>query len=336
MKIGHWNIDGKLILAPMAGITDLPFRNVCLKQGAAMAVSEMVTSDLSLVNSKKTRLRLIHQRGSTPVSIQIVGTNPQQMAEAAKYNADHGADIIDINMGCPAKKVCKKAAGSALLRDESLVQRILKEVVKAVDIPVTLKIRTGWSPEERNAPTIARIAEDSGIAALSVHGRTKACLFKGTAEFQTIRQVKKTVNIPVIANGDINTPAAARRVLQETQADALMIGRGAFGWPWIFSQINAALNDTEWLPPDHDSQKEVILGLLDDYYRFYGENSGLRIARKHLGWYLDKVPGGSNHKKNIYAANSADAQMTAMKQFFDPPMKDNTCKEGDHYVRSYG
>ena len=335
MDIGSWTLNSKLILAPMAGVTDFPFRQCCREHGAAMAVSEMVTSDPSLLNSRKTRLRLSHKRELEPVVVQILGTEPDSMAEAAKYNADNGAHIIDINMGCPAKKVCKKAAGSALLRDESKVAKILHAVVRAVDIPVTLKIRTGWSPEERNAPQIAKIAEAAGVAAITVHGRTRACQFKGQAEYQTIRLVKQGVNIPVIANGDITTGKQAEKVLSETGADALMIGRGALGWPWIFNEINTSLAKTPWSSPDLMQQKEVIFDLLQGFYQFYGEKSGVRIARKHIGWYLDRASGGAAYKNNIYKAETIKQQLAAINLFFNSPVAQHT-QENNQYVTRCG
>ncbi len=324
-------MSNKLILAPMAGITDLPFRQCCRKHGAAMAVSEMVTSIPGLLNSRKTRLRLSHEHEPEPVVVQILGTEPEAMANAAKYNVDHGAQVIDINMGCPAKKVCRKAAGSALLRDESKVAKILRAVVSVVNIPVTLKIRTGWSPEERNAPRIAKIAEAEGVSAITVHGRTRACQFTGQAEYQTISLVKQSVSIPVIANGDITTGEQAKSVLIETGADALMIGRGALGKPWIFDEINAYLVKTPWSPPDLMQQKSVIFDLLHNFYQFYGEKPGLRIARKHLGWYLQSVPGGAAYKNNIYKAETIKQQLAALNLYFNSPVAQHT-QENNRYV----
>ncbi len=336
MNIGPWDLSNPLILAPMAGITDFPFRQCCRNHGAALAISEMVASDLRLLKSRKTRLRLSHEHEREPIVVQILGIEPETMATAAKYNADNGAHIIDINMGCPARKVLKKSSGSALLRDEKKVADILNAVVKAVDIPVTLKIRTGWSPEERNAPQIAKIAEAAGVAAITVHGRTRACKFNGDAEYQTIHKVKQSVGIPVIANGDITTAQQAESVLSETGADALMIGRGALGWPWIFAEINAHLQNKPWSPPDLIEQKTVILDLLQGFYQFYGEKSGVRIARKHLGWYLKKVLGGAAYKNNIYKAETIKQQLAAVNLVFNSPVTYQHTQENSHYVTHNG
>lgn len=290
MQIGPHTLENNLILAPMAGITDRPFRTLCKQFGAGLTVSEMVSSLPSLQTNTRTLLKADHSGETGLRSVQIVGTNPQQMADAAKLNADRGADIIDINMGCPAKKVCAIAAGSALMRDEDLVKRILEAVVDAVSVPVTLKIRTGWDPQNRNAPAIARIAENSGIAALTVHGRTRACKFNGNAEYETIKQIKKNVAIPIIANGDIDSADKARSVLKKTGADALMIGRGAQGNPWIFSDINSSLRNGEPLEPQTiDSIRETLLSHVQQLYSFYGNLSGVKIARKHIGWYFDRL-----------------------------------------------
>ncbi|AOU97025.1 tRNA dihydrouridine synthase DusB [Acidihalobacter yilgarnensis] len=287
MQIGAYSIPNRLMLAPMAGVTDRPFRNLCRRLGAGMAVSEMVTVRPELRSSVKTRLRLDHAGETGVRSVQIAGADPAMMAQAARINAAEGAQIIDINMGCPAKKVCNKAAGSALMRDESLVQRILEAIVNAVDIPVTLKIRTGWSPEHRNAVEIARIAEAAGIHALVVHGRTRACRFEGVAEYDTIRAVKSAVGIPVIANGDIDSPARARIALETSGADALMIGRAAQGNPWIFREIDHYLRTG--LPavmPDAGETRDTLLDHAQALYHFYGEARGYRVARKHIDWYL--------------------------------------------------
>ncbi|MDH5710767.1 MAG: tRNA dihydrouridine synthase DusB [Gammaproteobacteria bacterium] len=288
MKIGPYTLDNPLILAPMAGITDRPFRVLCREQGAALAVSEMVTSNKQLWHSRKTQLRLDHTGETTPRSVQIAGTNPEQMAEAALFNVENGAQIIDINMGCPAKKVCNVMAGSALMKDEALVTEILRHVVSAVDVPVTLKIRTGWDLDNRNALNIAHIAETEGIQALSIHGRSRACAFKGEAEYETIANVKSRIKIPVIANGDIDSPEKAAEVLKQTGVDAIMIGRGAQGRPWIFKEILHYLEHGKKLPVPET--KEVILLLnkhLKSLYDFYGETMGVRIARKHIGWYCN-------------------------------------------------
>ncbi len=290
MQIGPHTLENNLILAPMAGISDRPFRAICKQFGAGLTVSEMVSSLPSLQTNRRTLLKADHSGEKGLRSVQIVGTNPRQMAEAAKLNTDRGADIIDINMGCPAKKVCAVAAGSALMRDEDLVKRILEAVVEAVSVPVTLKIRTGWDLQNRNAPTIAQIAERAGIAALTVHGRTRACKFNGNAEYETIKQIKKSVAIPVIANGDIDSADKARYVLKKTSADALMIGRGAQGNPWIFSDINRSLRNGEPLEPQTiDSIRETLLNHVQQLYSFYGNLSGVKIARKHIGWYFDRL-----------------------------------------------
>ncbi|MDO8845140.1 tRNA dihydrouridine synthase DusB [Methylicorpusculum sp.] len=287
MQIGPYTLDSPLILAPMAGVTDLPFRNLCKVLGAGLAVSEMVTSKPDLQQHKKTLLKS-EQTGETGLrSVQILGTDPTHMAEAAKINVDRGAQIIDINMGCPAKKVCSVAAGSALMRDEALVSQILEAVVNAVSVPVTLKMRTGWDPQNRNALAIATIAETAGIAALTIHGRTRACKFSGHAEYETIRQIKEAVRIPVIANGDITCPQKAHEVLSYTGADALMIGRGAQGNPWIFKEIDHYLQTGSVLKrPDVLQLKNTVMEHLDQLYSFYGNLTGVRIARKHIGWYF--------------------------------------------------
>jgi len=287
MKIGPYQLENKLILAPMAGISDHPFRSLCKKQGAGLAVSEMVASNPALRDHKRTLLKADHKDEIGLRSVQILGTNPEQMADAAKYNAQRGAQIIDINMGCPAKKVCSVAAGSALLRDEALVKKILEAVVNAVDIPVTLKIRTGWDTDNRNAVDIAKIAENSGIAALTLHGRTRACKFNGQAEYETIKAVKLAVNIPIIANGDIDSAQKASYVLDKTGADAIMIGRAAQGNPWIFKQIDYFLKTGIQLnKPSASDIHNTLLTHLEQLYNFYGDLSGVRIARKHIGWYL--------------------------------------------------
>jgi tRNA-dihydrouridine synthase B len=291
-KIGSWKIQHPTILAPMAGVSDEPFRRLCYRLGAGMTVSEMVTSDIGLWSSRKSRQRLLSTTSTNPTrvdlrSVQLAGNDPTAMAIAAKANQDLGADVIDLNMGCPAKKVCKKAAGSALLRDEKLVANILSAVVKAVDIPVTLKIRTGWSPEERNGLTIAKIAEQSGISALAVHGRTRACAFKGQAEYDTIATIVNALTIPVFANGDIDSPEKAKAVLDYTGASAVMIGRAAQGNPWIFREINHYLQTGERLAQPAATEVCTVLQThLQELHHFYDELMGVRIARKHVGWYL--------------------------------------------------
>jgi tRNA-dihydrouridine synthase B len=289
MEIGPFRLDNRLILAPMAGITDLPYRKLCRRFGAALAVAEMCSSNPALRHHRQTLLKSDFHGEPEPRVAQILGTEPTLMAEAARFNVDRGAQIIDINMGCPAKKVCNKAAGSALLRDETRVAEILAAVVAAVEVPVTLKIRTGWDSSHRNAPTIARIAEHCGIRALTVHGRTRACGFSGQAEYLTIRDVKQAVRIPVIANGDIDSPIKAKAVLDRTGADALMIGRAALGRPWIFREIDSYLTGlrSEPHPPyGWPEITDVMRSHLVELYAFYGNDLGARIARKHFGWYI--------------------------------------------------
>ena len=283
----------------MAGITDRPFRELCKEMGAGLTVSEMVASNPALRYHKRTLLKSDHTGESGLRSVQILGTDPQQMAEAAKFNVDHGAHIIDINMGCPAKKVCSVAAGSALLRDEVLVKKILDAVVNAVDVPVTLKIRTGWDLQNRNAVEISKIAEQSGISALTLHGRTRACKFNGDAEYETIKAVKKTVNIPIVANGDIDSAEKAQSVLKNTGADAIMIGRAAQGNPWLFSQINHFLDTGETLEkPTQSVIQSTLLTHLEHLYSFYGNTTGVRIARKHISWYFNHIDNIHQDTKN--------------------------------------
>ncbi|RDE19940.1 tRNA dihydrouridine synthase DusB [Motiliproteus coralliicola] len=299
-QIGPYNIDARAVLAPMAGVTDLPFRRLCREHGAGLTPSEMVTADKRLWNSRKSRSRLNHDGEAEPRTVQIAGGDPQMLAEAAQLNVERGAQIIDINMGCPAKKVCNKAAGSALLRDEALVRDILQAVVDAVEVPVTLKIRTGWDPSNRNGVRIARIAEQSGIASLAVHGRTRACGYRGQAEYDTIADIRQAISIPLLANGDIDSPAKARSVLDHTGADAVMIGRPAQGRPWIFTQINHFLATGEQLPEPDDHQVEAIMQRhLTALHGFYGEVAGVRIARKHLGWYLAALPQQSEEQATL-------------------------------------
>lgn len=290
MQIGQYTLSTNLILAPMAGISDAPFRELCSQFGAGLTVSEMVASNPALRHHERTLLRAEHGENSGLRCVQILGTNPKDLADAARFNVKNGAQIIDINMGCPAKKVCSVAAGSALLRDEVLVERILDAVVNAVDVPVTLKIRTGWDKENRNALTIAKIAENAGVQALTIHGRTRACKFEGEAEYETIRQVKQAVTIPVIANGDIDSPQKAQFVLNETDADAIMIGRAAQGNPWIFEQISHFLEYEKLLEmPSKTDIYHILTAHLENLYLFYGRNLGVRLARKHIGWYFRHV-----------------------------------------------
>jgi tRNA-dihydrouridine synthase B len=317
MNIGPYQIPNRLILAPMAGVTDRPFRSLCMRMGAGMAVSEMVTSNKQLWHTRKTRLRLDHSGEQLPRSVQIAGTDPLQMAEAAKFNVDRGAQIIDINMGCPARKVCNVMAGSALMKNESLVANILDAVVNAVDVPVTLKTRTGWDPENKNAVAIARIAESAGIQALAVHGRTRACGYQGEAEYETIKAVKSAVNIPVIANGDIDSPSRAAEVLQLTGADGLMIGRAAQGNPWIFREIDHLLQSGNILaPPSLDEVQNVLINHLENLYDFYGSYMGVRIARKHIGWYCKHHPNTDLFKQQIVRVESTTEQLDLVTEFF--------------------
>ena len=318
MRIGPHQLKNNLIVAPMAGVTDRPFRQLCKKMGAGMAVSEMVTSNSLLYGSAKTRRRANHEGEAEPVSVQIAGSVPEMMAEAARYNADNGAQIIDINMGCPAKKVCNVMAGSALLQDEPLVARILEAVVRAVpDVPVTLKIRTGWDREHRNALNILRIAQESGIQALAIHGRTRACGYHGEAEYDTIRAVKAEARIPVIANGDITTPEKARYVLDHTGADAVMIGRAAQGRPWLFREIAHYLATGERLPaPEVAEIHQVLLTHLEDLYGFYGQPAGLRMARKHIAWYTRGLADSAQFRHAMNQLETPGEQMEAVNDFF--------------------
>lgn len=317
LQIGAYKLPSRVVLAPMAGVTDRPFRQLCKRYGAGLTVSEMLSSDTALYHSRKSRQRLNFDGESAPRCVQIVGNDPQQMALAASINAENGADIIDINMGCPAKKVCRKAAGSALLRDEALVQDILQQVVQAVDIPVTLKIRTGWSPEQRNALRIAELAQDCGIAALTIHGRTRACGFSGRAEYDSIAAVKQQCRIPVIANGDIDSPLQAAAVLAHTGADAVMIGRGAQGQPWLIAQIHHYLQQGQLLPtPALAEIKAVVVEHLRAIHQFYGELMGPRIARKHLRWYIQRIDS-SRCDQHLYRIDNAQEQLRATQIFFD-------------------
>jgi len=301
MQLGPYTLSSPVFLAPMAGITDKPFRQLCRQMGAGLVVSEMVTSEPHLRNSHKTRLRMDHKGEAGPVSVQIAGTDPLKMAEAAQFNVTQGAHIIDINMGCPAKKVCNVAAGSALMKDEKKVAQILQAVVAAVDVPVTLKMRTGWDHENKNAPSIARIAEDCGIQMLSLHGRTRADAYKGDAEYETIARVKQQISMPLVANGDITSAHKAEQVMQLTGADAIMIGRGAQGRPWIFREINHYLKTKELLaPPSQQEMLQLIEHHLNELYHFYGENRGVQIARKHIGWYSQNCTAINDEQKKHF------------------------------------
>jgi tRNA-dihydrouridine synthase B len=318
MRIGSFQLKNNLIVAPMAGVTDRPFRQLCKKMGAGMAVSEMVTSNSLLYGSAKTRRRANHAGEVEPVSVQIAGSDPAMMAEAARYNAGEGAQIIDINMGCPAKKVCNVMAGSALLQDEALVGRILEAVVRAVpDTPVTLKIRTGWDRSHRNALAILHIAQEAGIQALAIHGRTRACGYSGEAEYETIAAVKAAARIPVIANGDITTPEKAKYVLDTTRADAVMIGRAAQGRPWLFREIGHFLASGEKLPaPEVAEIHDVLLAHLEDLYAFYGQPAGLRMARKHIAWYTRGLADSAHFRHAMNQLESPGAQLEAVNDFF--------------------
>ncbi len=318
MRIGPYQIEPNLILAPMAGVTDKPFRMLCKRLGAGLCVSEMTTSDPRLWKTDKSLHRMDHVGEPAPISVQIAGTVPEILAEAARHNVEHGAQIIDINMGCPAKKVCNAWAGSALMRDEALVARILTAVVQAVDVPVTLKIRTGWNRENRNALAIARIAEDCGIAALAVHGRTRDQQYTGFAEYDTVAAVKAALRIPVLANGDIDSPEKAASVLRHTGCDGLLVGRAAQGRPWIFRGIGHYLATGERLPePTLAEVRDILLGHLAHLHQFYGELSGLRIARKHLGWYAKDRPENEAFRSVVNRAETAEAQVALTRDYFD-------------------
>jgi tRNA-dihydrouridine synthase B len=318
VRIGGHLLPNNLAVAPMAGVTDRPFRMLCKRMGAGYAVSEMVASNPMLRATDKSRRRTDHVGEVSPIAVQIAGADPSLMADAARYNVDRGAQIIDINMGCPAKKVCNAAAGSALLANETLDAAIVTAVARAVDVPVTLNIRTGPAPHSRNAIAIARIAQDAGIAALAVHGRTRACLFTGPVEYESVRDVKRAVRIPVFANGDIASPQRAHEVLRYTGADALMIGRAAQGRPWLFREIAHYLATGALLaPPSVAEARAAILEHLDDHYDFYGEGLGVRIARKHLHWYTRTLPGASLFREQVNAAETIAAQRRAVERYFD-------------------
>lgn len=317
MQIGHHYIDPPVALAPMAGVTDKPFRLLCKRLGAGLAASEMTSADPRLWHTTKSLKRMDHVGEPDPVTVQIAGYDPAMLADAARYNVDHGAQVIDINMGCPAKKVCNVWSGSALLQDEPLVARICAAVVAAVDVPVTLKFRTGWDRQHRNALSIARLAEASGIAALALHGRTRADKYQGDAEYETIAAVKAEVSIPLFANGDITTPERARHVLDVTGADALMIGRGAQGRPWIFREIAHYLATGETLPePTPAEVAAILIGHIEDLYAFYGEHQGVRIARKHLGWYARDRPENAAFRAIVNRAESAREQLRLTRGYF--------------------
>lgn len=321
MQIGSWTFPNNVFVAPMAGVTDRPFRQLCKRLGAGHAVCEMAASNPALWDSVKTARRLNHDGELDPITVQIAGADPEMMAQAAVFNIRKGARIIDINMGCPVKKVCKAAAGSALLRREDLVSRILDSVVQACSphgVPVTLKTRTGWDHFSRNAVRIAQLAESLGIAALTLHGRTRADLYEGHAEYDTIKAVKASVNIPIIANGDITSPEKARQVLDFTGADAVMVGRAAMGRPWLFREINHYLKTGQTHPPITLSEmRDHLLTHLDDHYHFYGEEVGVRTARKHIGWYMKDLPEGHKMIAQINTINNTSEQAKAVSRWFN-------------------
>lgn len=321
MRIGPWTLPNNVLVAPMAGVTDRPYRQLCKRLGAGYAVSEMAASNPRLWESVKTSRRLNHDGEIDPVSVQIAGADPAMMAEAAAFNVSRGARIIDINMGCPVKKVCNLASGSALLRHEDLIARILDAVVAAcapLGVPVTLKTRTGWDRANRNALRVALLAQEAGIAALTLHGRTRADLYTGEAEYDTIREVKAALRIPVVANGDIDSPEKAKAVLDYTGADAVMIGRAAQGRPWIFREVDHFLRTGAKLsPPTTAEMRDLLLEHLDDHYRFYGEHTGVRTARKHIGWYLDGLPGAEEFRARMNLIDNTAEQSRAVASWFD-------------------
>ncbi len=318
MQIGPYRLSAPLALAPMAGVTDRPFRVLCRRLGAGLAASEMLTADTRLWHTPKSRRRMNHEGEPEPRVVQIAGADPEMLAQAARLNADQGAQIIDINMGCPAKKVCNKQAGSALLRDEALVSRILEAVVKAASVPVTLKIRTGTNPSLRNGVAIARIAQSSGVQALAVHGRTRECMFRGAAEYETIRAIKCAVQIPIFANGDIDNAEKARAVLDATGADGVMIGRGAQGRPWVFREVNFHLTTGKHHAPVALTEvRDILLAHLEALYSLYGEDTGVRVARKHLSWYCQHHPEAGELRTQLVTAATTDSQFTMAREFFD-------------------
>ncbi|WP_296045001.1 tRNA dihydrouridine synthase DusB [uncultured Alteromonas sp.] len=328
MRIGTYTLDNNLMLAPMAGVTDRPFRQLCRRLGAGLVVSEMLSSNPRVWNTAKSMQRMDHSGESGIRSVQIAGADPDLMAQAAQFNVANGAQIIDINMGCPAKKVNKKLAGSALLQYPDLVESIVRSVVNAVSVPVTLKIRTGWDTDNRNGVKIARIAQENGIQSLAVHGRTRACMYKGFAEYDTIRQIKQAVSIPVVANGDITSPEKAREVLEYTEADALMIGRGAQGNPWIFREVSHYLNTGELLaPPSLMEQHSVLKEHVTAVHAFYGAENGVRIARKHVGWYLMEHDKDRQFRKVFNALESAEEQLQAIDHYFNNVLPDGEARQ---------
>ncbi|MEO7404389.1 MAG: tRNA dihydrouridine synthase DusB [Burkholderiales bacterium] len=317
MRLGHHELRNTLFVAPMAGVTDRPFRQLCKRFGAGVAVSEMVSSKPELRGTAKTQRRMDHTGEVDPIVVQIAGGEPGMLADAARYNVDHGAQIIDINMGCPAKKVCNVAAGSALLKDEALVGRILEAVVAAVNVPVTLKFRTGWRPEHKNALAVAKMAEDAGVQMLALHGRTRACGYVGAVEYETIAAVKAAVAIPVIANGDINSPEQAMRVLEQTGADGIMIGRAAQGRPWIFREIEHFLATGRRLAPPLVAEiRAVLIEHLEGLYEFYGHEMGVRVARKHIGWYTRGLADAETFRRYVNTLETCAQQLLAVQHYF--------------------
>jgi tRNA-dihydrouridine synthase B len=318
VKIGPYRLLSNIVLAPMAGVTDRPFRTLCRRFGAGLAASEMLTADVTLWDTPKSRRRMDHSGEASPRIVQIAGFDPRMMAEAARRNVDAGAEIIDINMGCPAKKVCNRAAGSALLKDEPLVAEILQAVVGAVPVPVTLKTRTGWNRDNRNGVRIARIAEDCGIQALAIHGRTRADLYQGIAEHDTVRAIKSTIKIPVFANGDVDSPQRARAILSTTGCDGIMIGRAAQGRPWIFDEVNFFIREgklREDLAPE--KVRDIMRAHLEDLYAFYGDETGVRVARKHLSWYFRQYPGQETLRDRLVRIETPQEQLTTLLEQYD-------------------
>ncbi len=315
MKVGPYELAAPLALAPMAGVTDLPFRKLCRRMGAGIAASEMVTSDVRLWNTSKSRLRMDHRDEPEPRVVQIAGYDAGMLADAARMNVELGAQVIDINFGCPAKKVCNRAAGSALMRDEPLVGQILGAVIAAAGVPVTLKMRTGWDRENRNAVTIARMAEEAGVAALAVHGRTRADFFAGEAEYETVAAVKRAVRIPVFVNGDVDCSAKALKALEQSGADGVMIGRAAQGRPWIFRELSAGLAGRVAMPPSLEEVRAIMLSHLAALYSFYGEAKGVRVARKHLGWYCRFHPEVGHLPEVLLTTECAKEQMSLTSGF---------------------
>ena len=313
VKIGPYTLQSNILLAPMAGVTDRPFRMLCRRFGAGLAASEMLTADVRLWDTPKSRRRMDHSGEPTPRVVQIAGFDPAMMAEAARRNVGHGAQVIDINMGCPAKKVCNRLAGSALLQDEALVERILRSVVQAVEVPVTLKTRTGWSRDQKNGLIIARIAEDSGVQAIAIHGRTRTDMYHGSAEHETVAAIKATVRIPVFANGDIDSPQRAQEILQQTNCDGVLIGRAAQGRPWIFDEVNFFLRNGEFREElALEKVRDIMRAHLEDLYAFYGDETGVRVARKHLSWYLRQHPGQETLRNRLVQIATPKEQLSAL------------------------